>query len=314
MKRLSSTPLNNEAPRSAQRQIGFSMIEAMIVGGLLALLSMGVLQASLIIKRGLRANQHHTAATNMLKQQVETLRGMDYDRLGIRNDNLLYINTDIVENDRFDPNEDILLTNNIVLTDMGTRRRNDDVTAELKVMGWAVDDAYDGQGGADADDDTEDYIRVSIALNWSDGKKAYSRAFDTFVYGELLNHGAMEIEGPDSAPSDPDAPDDSGGGGSPDDDDDDDKEEDEDDKDDGSDGAVVITKAEYKYKDSKLKVEAYTDESGTPTLRVTGYASMKYDAKKDNYKYDKKGVKDPGDYVEVTSSAGGSATHYVKHK
>ncbi len=263
---------------------GFTLIEAVIVSALLAMLAFAVLKSSMVVRQSLRSSQHHTAATNLLKQQVETIRGMDYYRLGIHPDNnLVYINAMVATNDSYDATEDILMTNSVVLNDMGTPTRSDDLTGLISVRAWVVDDAFDGIGASDADGKLDDYTKIQVDLTWSDQGRSITRNCETFAYGTISDD--MDPPPVDTTPDEGDP-----------------------------DGAIVISKAEYTYKDSKLKVEANTDEEGTPILRVTGYFAMNYDSKKNKYKYEEKGVVDPGGTVTVTSSAGSSATHSVQYK
>ncbi|MBC8217464.1 MAG: Ig-like domain-containing protein [Planctomycetes bacterium] len=83
---------------------------------------------------------------------------------------------------------------------------------------------------------------------------------------------------------------------------------------------VTITKAEYKLRNGELNVEATSTGAPDAVLTVydsTGavnYGQMTYDAKKDKYKFKKRGVTDPGGFVMVISSLGDSATKTVKHK
>jgi len=83
---------------------------------------------------------------------------------------------------------------------------------------------------------------------------------------------------------------------------------------------VTITKAEYKLRNGELNVEATSTGSPDAVLTVydsTGavnYGQMTYDSRKDKYKLKKRGVTDPGEFVMVVSSLGGSATKTVKYK
>ena len=72
---------------------------------------------------------------------------------------------------------------------------------------------------------------------------------------------------------------------------------------------VTIIKAEWKKKNSELKVTATSRQQPGAVLTVVGFGQMKFK----NGKYDRKtrGVADPGT-VTVTSSLGGSATETVQ--
>ena len=72
---------------------------------------------------------------------------------------------------------------------------------------------------------------------------------------------------------------------------------------------VTITKAEWKQKNSELKVTATSTEQPGAVLTVVGYGQMTF--KKGKYELKIKPVANPGT-VTVTSSLGGSATKSVK--
>ncbi len=87
-----------------------------------------------------------------------------------------------------------------------------------------------------------------------------------------------------------------------------------------TDDVVTITKAEYRFRNGELNVEA-TSSEGSPDviLRVYGYdgvdyGPMTYDSRKNKYKLKIKSVVDPQGSVKVVSSLGGSDTKTVKYK
>jgi hypothetical protein len=75
--------------------------------------------------------------------------------------------------------------------------------------------------------------------------------------------------------------------------------------------SVIITKAEYRYSNSELNVEATSSSGGEAELRVydggsdTEYGVMTYDSRKDIYTLKIRGVSEPGDQILVISSLDG---------
>jgi hypothetical protein len=75
--------------------------------------------------------------------------------------------------------------------------------------------------------------------------------------------------------------------------------------------SVIITRAEYRFSNSELNVEATSDSGGEAELRVydggsdTEYGVMTYDSRKEIYKLKIRGVSEPGDQILVISSLDG---------
>jgi len=271
-----------------KKRRGFTLVEVLVVSVLLALLAGAVLRGAIMVLQGLQRNSLHLGAMNLIQQQIETLRGMDYYRLGIHpGDNIGYINRTVVTNDVYDATNDVLLSSSVVLSDGGTTTTSDDVNATLITYVWHVDDAWDGTGVSDADGDTNDYKRVRVQITWDNMGKQVVRFVETFIYGIVSDDSEPEAQGGGEDPP---------GGGDP--------------------PSIEITKAEYKTKDNKfeLKVEAIDNESGVPTLTLVGYGVMEYKASKDKHEYKQKPEPDPGPTVTVTSTGGGSDTHPVTIK
>jgi len=276
---------------------GFSLLEALIVGSLMSVLGIVILQSSLMSRKSLYISQNHVAASNMINQQVETIRGMDYENIGIRNsDNAVYINSYVVSNDTYKASEDYLMSGQVVLGDGGSTRRDDDIVGKMVVTGVAIDDPFDGIGANDADAVTNDYYQVQVLLTWDFMGKSITRNAETFVYGLMQEGGELDLEGDRAG-------DDTPVGEEP---------------THGDVGVLEITKAEYQHKkkakDNKLKVEARYTRAGSHTLTLKHYGQMKYKGKDDKYKYDKKEPSDPGNSVTVTAEDGATATRSIKHK
>ena len=72
---------------------------------------------------------------------------------------------------------------------------------------------------------------------------------------------------------------------------------------------VTITKAEWKEKNSELKVTATSTEQPGAVLTVVGFGQMTF--KNDKYELKVKPVDNPGTVI-VTSNLGGSATKSVR--
>ena len=75
--------------------------------------------------------------------------------------------------------------------------------------------------------------------------------------------------------------------------------------------SVIVTRAEYRYSNSELNVEATSDSGGEAELKVydggsdTEYGVMTYDSRKDIYTLKIRGVSEPGDQILVISSLDG---------
>lgn len=272
-----------------KRTKSFTLVEALVVMVLLSLISVAILRASIMVMKNAHLNRNKMAAVNMMQKQIEMIQGMSYNRIGIHpGDNIGFIDR-IVTNGVYDATNDVLMSNSVVLSDMGTTNTSDDINGTLITYVWNVDDAFDGMGGSDAAGGTNDYKRIRVQIAWDHMGTHYTNFVETIAYG---------IFG-DDVPYDP-----TGGGTNP----------------PGSGdptGIVEIVKAEYAAKDQKLTVEA-TDSGGEGASVLTvagGYSPvMTYDSKKDKYKYDEKGVPDPGANVTVTSGGGGSDTYPTTHK
>ena len=74
---------------------------------------------------------------------------------------------------------------------------------------------------------------------------------------------------------------------------------------------VTITKAEWKAKNSELKVEALSSEQPDAVLTVEGFGQMQF--RRGKYELRLRGVPNPR-VVTVTSSLGGSATMAVPER
>lgn len=77
---------------------------------------------------------------------------------------------------------------------------------------------------------------------------------------------------------------------------------------------VSITKATYDSRRGILMVEATSSRQPDAVLDVVGYARMRWDSRKSLYRYSGRGVSNPGDFVTVTSSLGGSDTAAVQSR
>jgi len=315
------------SPRS--RTTGFTLVEAMVVVVLLSLISAGIFRTTSMVIRSVRVNNNIRAANNQLQQQIENIRGMDYYRIGSQpGTGVAYMNRTVTKtNDVYDATNDVLLVSRIVLADSGTvstnghilatmttyaasvddpvdglggadadRDTNDAMRVRAEIV-WvdmgntyaaSVDDPVDGLGGADADRDTNDAMRVRAEIVWVDMGKTYTRSLETLVYGIISNDEPTDTAGV--------APEDDPSFG------------------DGDDGVVDILKAEYNKKDQKLTVEATASGKGANTLTLVGYGSMDYDSKKDKWKYDEKKQANPGANVKVTAKLGGEDIYPVKQK
>ena len=264
---------------------GFTLVEALVVTALLTLLGFAVLKSSIAMLRSLRMDKHRLAALNFVQQQFESLRGMDYYRIGIRgDDNVGFMNQVVVENDSYDVTADMLMSNIVVLSDMGTESVSDDVNATMITYVWDVDDAWDLSGENDLGGGSNDYKRVRVEVTWEDQGVRSSQADETIIYGIVADDLEYETDG--------------GGGdtGVP--------------VDNNDPAEVEIVMAEYKLGKSELKVEAVSTEPGSPGLFVEGYGVMRLD--KGKYVYSANPVPDPGASIRVTSDAGGSDAHPVK--
>ena len=278
-----------------KRTKAFTLVEAMVVMALLALISVAILRASIMVLKNAHLNRNKMAAVNMM--QCEAIQGMSYNRIGIHpGDNIGFINSNVLTNDVYDATNDVLMSTSVALSDMGTTNTSDDINGTLITYVWNVDDAFDGTGASDADGDTNDYKRIRVQITWDNMGIHYTNFVETIAYGIYGNDSEPDIPGPgtNSPP----------GGGDP--------------------GVLDVTKAEYQAatykkdgtldKASKLKVEATEDTESGPTLNVAGYGTMTYDAKGDKYKYDENGAMSPGPNVNVTSSDGASGTRATTFK
>lgn len=276
------------SPRS--RTTGFTLVEAMVVVVLLSLISAGIFRTTSMVIRNVRVNNNIRAANNQLQQQIENIRGMDYYRIGSQpGTGVAYMNRTVTKtNDVYDATNDVLLVSRIVLADSGTVSTNGHILATMTTYAASVDDPVDGLGGADADRDTNDAMRVRAEIVWVDMGKTYTRSLETLVYGIISNDEPTDTAGV--------APEDDPSFG------------------DGDDGVVDILKAEYNKKDQKLTVEATASGKGANTLTLVGYGSMDYDSKKDKWKYDEKKQANPGANVKVTAKLGGEDIYPVKQK
>jgi len=276
------------SPRS--RTTGFTLVEAMVVVVLLSLISAGIFRTTSMVIRSVRVNNNIRAANNQLQQQIENIRGMDYYRIGSQpGTGVAYMNSTVTKtNDVYDATNDVLLVSRIVLADSGTVSTNGHILATMTTYAASVDDPVDGLGGADADRDTNDAMRVRAEIVWVDMGKTYTRSLETLVYGIISNDEPTDTAGV--------APEDDPSFG------------------DGDDGVVDILKAEYNKKDQKLTVEATASGKGANTLTLVGYGSMDYDSKKDKWKYDEKKQANPGANVKVTAKLGGEDIYPVKQK
>ncbi|MBM4163302.1 MAG: type II secretion system protein [Lentisphaerae bacterium] len=276
------------SPRS--RTTGFTLVEAMVVVVLLSLISAGIFRTTSMVIRSVRVNNNIRAANNQLQQQIENIRGMDYYRIGSQpGTGVAYMNRTVTKtNDVYDATNDVLLVSRIVLADSGTVSTNGHILATMTTYAASVDDPVDGLGGADADRDTNDAMRVRAEIVWVDMGKTYTRSLETLVYGIISNDEPTDTAGV--------APEDDPSFG------------------DGDDGVVDILKAEYNKKDQKLTVEATASGKGANTLTLVGYGSMDYDSKKDKWKYDEKKQANPGANVKVTAKLGGEDIYPVKQK
>jgi hypothetical protein len=157
----------------------------MIVALMLAVLSGAVYRALTMTMWQLEAAKLQTAAAQQAQQQIETLRGIDMYRIGAREgDNVGYINYNVTENDYYNPTEDVLLTNSVVLSDGGALNvSGDNVPASILTEVWNIDDTYDGLGADDADGNTNDYKRLRLTMVWEYRGRMFTNVNDTYVYG-----------------------------------------------------------------------------------------------------------------------------------
>ena len=270
----------------------FTLVEAVFAGVLISILFLAVMRSSITALKSARQSRHHMAAINMIQQQVETVQGMDYYRIGIHTpDHMAFVNRSVLTNevdvDTFHPGTDVPMLSRVVLDDRGTPATNDDVHATLTTYAWAVDDAFDGLGVKDADSNTRDYKRIRVEIAWTDMGAPHSRAVETIAYGIISDDVPYSATGGGVPPP--------GSGDEP--------------------GIVEVVKAEYSTKDKDLKVEATEDGGeGASTLTVVGYGVMKYDEKKDKYTYSNNNAAAPGATITVTSSGGGTHTFPVTFK
>jgi len=275
-----------------KKSSAFTLVEAVVVTVLISFVAAAILRASILALRSSRLNRHQLAAVNAMQEQVEAIRGMDYFRIGIRAaDHVAFINYNVDTNgtDVYEPARDVLMSNAVVLGDVGTATNSDDLMATMVVTAWNVDDAFDGLGALDKDHKTNDYKMIVVTISWTDLGNPYTRSVTTMAYGIISDDIPYTASGATNTPATAS----SGDGDPPD---------------------VEISKAEYSEKDKKLTVQAVEPGATSVTLTVTGYGIMDYDSKKDNYKYDEKGKSNPGATVTVTSSDGSSATYPVTSK
>jgi type II secretory pathway pseudopilin PulG len=280
---------------SRPRIAGFTLVEAIVVVALLALISAGIFRTTSMVLRSVRANNNIRAANNQLQQQIENIRGMDYYRIGVHpGTGVAYMNRTVRTNDVYDATNDVLLVSRIVMADSGTTSTNGNVLATMTTYASPFDDPADGLGGADADRDTNDAMRVRAEVAWVDLGKTYTRSLETMVYGIISNDEPTDTSGvaPEESPSTGD----------------------------GDEGVVDILKAEWDgkagdSKAAKLKVEATASGKGANVLTLVGYGIMpKYDSKKDKWTYDADKQANPGGTVTVTAKMGGEDTYPVKFK
>jgi type II secretory pathway pseudopilin PulG len=269
----------------SKKDSGFTLVEAMVASVLLAGLSLVILRGSIVALNSLRLDRLRLGSINQIQQQIETIRGMDYYRMGIGPNGVGYINHTVTENDSYDASNDTLMNYTVLLSDMGTTDSSDDVTGTLTTSVRHVDDAWDGIGVNDTDGDSNDYKRVRVEMTWADRGEQSSIVMESLLYGIVDDDSEYEAEDLPDPPGDEDP------------------------------ATVEVIKAEYNVRKSELKVEACQDVMSVHVLLVDGYGSMTYDSKKKIYKYTQKPATDPGATVTVRTWVGGvSDTHPVKRK
>lgn len=260
---------------------GFSLVEAVIGSFLLAVIVAGVYSAGSTMLRQVRRVNNARAAITLMQQQIETMRGLDFSRLGIQaSSGIVFYRHTPYTNKAYNAQYDRLLTR--------TNQLSENVMATLTAFGTAYDDPNDGVGNNDADGETQDALRIRSQITWISFGRAQTRSLEALVCGVDSEIGEYDPIGttPDEDPSTGD----------------------------GDPGQIDILLATFKDKDNELKVSATDDSKGTNTLTLVGYGVMSYDKKKDLHSYSKKNVANPGASVTVTSSNGRSESLPVTPK
>ncbi len=262
------------------RRGGFTLVEAVIVAALLAAVAGGIYRAGIAVMGNIRRANNTRTALNLLQQQVEYVRSLDFYRIGTHpQTGVAYFNRVVTTNDTYNANQDVLLTRTDTLTG--------NIMAELTTYATPYDDPVDGLGADDRDGDTRDALIVRVVIRWTDRGQEQTRSLETMLYGTISDDREFDAVGvnPEDNPSDGD----------------------------GDPGVVDILLAEYKLKDQEINVRATDYSKGTNTLTLVGYGTMSYEKKKDVWLFQSKKAAYPGDSVRVRSSTGEEDTLPVKY-
>jgi hypothetical protein len=152
-----------------RNQQGYTLTDIVIfvlIAGIVASASLKSLFASYTLTN---MNNYRVAAINLAQEKIEELRDIEYFRIHSRPlSRLGYINTFVVgTDDTFNLDEDILLSQEVVLDDSATEDPEDDMVAMMNVYVEYVDEALDGVGNKDTVGTARDHKKVTVEVSWS---------------------------------------------------------------------------------------------------------------------------------------------------
>lgn len=135
------------------RANGMTLIEILITMTLFVIMMLGISGVFFWGTKGTIQNKNAAIASSLVQNRMERLKNSSYAHVSS------YVNN-----------------SEVATVTVGT-----DYKAELKVEAEFIDDPQDRQGIDDNDGNPNDYLKVTITINWTEGMLSRKRGFSSYI-------------------------------------------------------------------------------------------------------------------------------------